>query len=148
MSTSPLIIDDKAILLFFSTLHCHFKYACASADCPNRRCIHRSVSIRRQLTTLKLCNWILHLDDASRTFRTLAKCLRRSTTLSHIKADGISVLDRPRKVRVEHLLLNTFLSALRRLRWLEIGLAGKRDEQIVAIGEAIMRMKGDEIDIK
>lgn len=101
----------------------------------------------RQLTTLKLCNWILHLDDAARTFRTLAKCLRHST-LNHIKADGVSVLDRPRKVRIEQLLLNTFLVALRRLRWLEISLAGKRDEQIVAIGESIMRMKCDEIDIK
>lgn len=100
-----------------------------------------------KLTTLKLCNWILHLDDAARTFRMLAKCLRHSP-LNHIKVDGVSVLDRPRKVRVEQLLLNTFLVALHRLRWLEISLAGKRDDQIVAIGESIMRMKCDEIDIK
>lgn len=101
----------------------------------------------RNLASLKLCNWILHLDDPARTFRTLLKYLRLSH-LSHIKVDGVSVLDRTRKVRVEHQFLDTFLRGVQRLRWLEISLAGKRDEQIVAIGQSITRMRCDEIDIK
>lgn len=103
--------------------------------------------VGRQLVTLKVCNWILHLDDANRTLRSLTRLLRRSG-LRHLKADGISVLDRPRKQRIEHRFLNSFLAAVRQLRWLEISLAGKRDEQIVACGEAMQRMQSDAIDIK
>lgn len=90
---------------------------------------------------------MLHLDEAARTLRSLGAMLRHSR-LRHIKADGVSVLDRVHQQRCEQLLLRTFLVALRELRWLEISLGGKRDEQIVAIGAAIVRMKADEIDIK
>lgn len=28
VAASPLIIDDKGLLLFFNILHCHFRYVC------------------------------------------------------------------------------------------------------------------------
>lgn len=99
------------------------------------------------LNTLKMCNWILHLDDSTKTLKTISKCLRNSP-LSHIKTDGISVLDRPKKTRIEPQFLHSLLSALQGLRWLGISLAGKKDEQIVAIGNSVLDLKGYEIDIR
>lgn len=99
------------------------------------------------LNTLKMCNWILHLDDAGKTLRTISKYLRNSP-LSHVKIDGISVLDRPKKTRIEPLFLHALLSSLPGLRWFGISLAGKKDEQIVAIGNSVLELRGYEIDIR
>lgn len=99
------------------------------------------------LNTLKMCNWILHLDDASKTLKTVSKALRNSP-LSHVKTDGISVMDRPKKIRIEPALLHTLLSSLSSLRWLGCSLAGKKDEQITAIGNAVLDIRGNEIDIR
>lgn len=99
------------------------------------------------LNTLKMCNWILHLDDASKTIKTIAKSLKNSP-LSHVKVDGISVMDLPKKTRIEPSFIHILLSSLSALRWLGISLAGKKDEQITAIGNAVLDIKGLEIDIR
>lgn len=99
------------------------------------------------LNTLKMCNWIFHLDDVSKTLKTISKYLRNSP-LSHVKTDGISVLDRSKKLRIEPQFLHTLLSSLAGLRWLGISLAGKKDEQIVAIGNSVLDLRGFEIDIR
>lgn len=99
------------------------------------------------LNTLKICNWILHLDDAAKTLKTISKYLRHSP-LSHLKTDGITIMDRPKKVKIEPQLLNTFLSSLGSLRWLGLSLAGKKEDQIIAIGNAILDIKGCELDIR
>lgn len=99
------------------------------------------------LNTLKMCNWILHLDDASKTFKSVSKSLRNSP-LSHVKTDGILVMDRPKKSRIEPQFMHMLLSSIGNLRWLSISLAGKKDEQITAIGNAVLDIKGYEIDIR
>jgi len=94
-----------------------------------------------------MCNWILHLDDATKTLKTIAKCFRNSP-LSHVKADAISVVDRPKKQRIEPQFLHVLLSSLPQLRWMGISLSGMSDEQITAIGSAVLDLKGHEIDIR
>lgn len=136
------------------------------------------------LNTLKMCNWIIHLDDATRTMKTISKALRNSP-LSHVKIDGISVLDRSKKTRIEPAFFHVLLSSLNSLRWFGCSLgmhsdsiilssfisfifvttykylhgrmfssvlilssAGKKDEQITAIGNAVLDIRGNEIDIR
>lgn len=99
------------------------------------------------LNTLKLCNWILHLDDASKTIKTISKALRNSP-LSHVKIDGISVLDRSKKARIEPAFFHMLLSSLNSLRWFGCSLAGKKEEQITAIGNSVLEIRGSEIDIR
>ena len=72
--------------------------------------------IHRLLNTLKICNWIIHLDDATKTFKAMAKALK-SSTISHIKIDGISVLDRNKKHRVEPQFLHALLSSVPLFVW-------------------------------
>lgn len=99
------------------------------------------------LNTLKLCNWILHLDDATKTLKTVSKYLRNSP-LSHLKTDGITIMDRPKKTKIEPQFLQMLLSSLSLLRWLGLSLAGKKEDQITAIGNAILDLKGSELDIR
>lgn len=99
------------------------------------------------LNTLKICNWILHLDDASKTIKTISKALRNSP-LSHVKIDGISVLDRSKKTRIEPVFFHMLLSSLNSLRWFGCSLAGKKDDQITSIGNAVLDIRGNEIDIR
>lgn len=94
-----------------------------------------------------MCNWVIHFDDAGKTLKLLSKCMRNSP-LSHLKLDGISVLDRPKKLRIESQLIHCFISSLPLLRWMGISLSGKKDDQITSIGNAVLDLKGYEIDIK
>ncbi|XP_055851155.1 uncharacterized protein LOC129915572 [Episyrphus balteatus] len=123
--SSPLILDDKCIVGFFQNLHSHFGL----------------------LNTLKICNWVVHFDDVSRTLKAISKCIRNSP-ISHLKVDGISVLDRPRKHRIESHFIHCFISSLPLLRWLGISLSGKKEDQITAMGNSVLDLKGYEIDIK
>lgn len=99
------------------------------------------------LNTLKMCNWIIHLDDATKTMKTVSKALRNSP-LSHVKIDGISVLDRSKKTRIEPAFFHMLLSSLNSLRWFGCSLTGKKDDQITAIGNAVLDIRGNEIDIR
>lgn len=72
----------------------------------------------------------------------------RNSPISHIKMDGISVLDRPKKQRSESNFVHCFISSLPQLRWMGISLAGKKEDHITAIGNAVLDLKGYEIDIK
>lgn len=104
-------------------------------------------SVRRLLNTLKICNWIIHLDDATKTFKAISKALK-SSTISHIKIDGISVLDRNKKHRVEPQFLQTLLSSVPMLRWISVSLSGVSEEQMSFIGNSIGDIKSNEIDIR
>lgn len=101
----------------------------------------------RLLNTLKICNWIIHLDDATKTFKAIGKALK-SSTISHIKIDGISVLDRNKKHRVEPQFLQTLLSSIPLLRWISVSLSGVSEEQMAFIGNSIGDIKSNEIDIR
>lgn len=101
----------------------------------------------RFLNTLKLCNWMLHLDDANRTLKLVSKYLQKSP-LHHVNIDGILVLDRPKKLRIEHHFIHALVSALPNLRWLGISLSGKKNEQIAAIAKSVRQLKGNVIDIR
>uniref|UniRef100_A0A1B0C9R3 NACHT domain-containing protein n=1 Tax=Lutzomyia longipalpis TaxID=7200 RepID=A0A1B0C9R3_LUTLO len=124
-TSPPLIMDDKCVITFFQTLHLQFSL----------------------LNTLKMCNWILHLDDAAKTLKTVSKSLRNSP-LSHIKVDGISVLDRVKKHRIEPQFMHTLFAGVPQLRWMGISLSGMREDQIAAIGAGVLDLKGNEIDIR
>lgn len=102
---------------------------------------------RRLLNTLKICNWIIHLDDATKTFKAISKALK-SSSISHIKIDGISVLDRNKKHRVEPQFLQTLLSSVPMLRWISVSLSGVSEEQMSFIGNSIGDIKSNEIDIR
>lgn len=90
---------------------------------------------------------MLHLDDANRTLKLISKYLKKCS-ISHVKIDGIMVLDRPRKLRIEQLLVRAFIKALPNLRWLGLSLTGKRNEQITSIGNSLRMIKGNVIDIR
>lgn len=107
----------------------------------------KNVFLFRMLNTLKICNWIIHLDDATKTFKGVTKALK-NCTISHIKIDGISVLDRNKKNRIEPQFMQTILTSLPMLRWISISLAGVSDEQMTFIGNSIGDMKSNEIDIR
>ncbi|XP_055617308.1 uncharacterized protein LOC129762793 [Toxorhynchites rutilus septentrionalis] len=124
-SSTPLILSDKDIIGFFTTLNANFS----------------------SLNTLKICNWILHVDDAVRTLKTISK-LFKSSPMSHVKVDGIIVLDRPKKQRIEGLFMHALLGSLPQLRWLGITVTGLSEEQIVAIGTYCADIRGMEIDIR
>ncbi|XP_053698530.1 uncharacterized protein LOC128745481 [Sabethes cyaneus] len=124
-SSTPLILSDKDITNFFSTLNSNFS----------------------SLNTLKICNWIIHLDDAQRTLKSVAKLFRLSP-ISHIKLDGILVLDRPKKLRIESLFMHAMLGSLPLLRWMGLTVTGLSEEQITAIGSYCADIRGMEIDIR
>ncbi|KAL5282564.1 hypothetical protein ACFFRR_005584 [Megaselia abdita] len=123
--SSPLVIDDKSIITFFQNIQSYFSL----------------------LNTLKICNWVIHFDDLNKTLKTISKCIRNSP-ISHLKLDGISVLDRPRKQRIDSQFIHILISSLPLLRWFGISLSGKKEDQINAIGSAIRDLRGHEIDIK
>lgn len=104
-------------------------------------------SFHSSLNTLKICNWIVHLDDVNRTLKSLSK-LFKSSPLSHVKLDGIIVLDRPKKQRIESMFMHALLGSLPQLRWLGITMAGMNDEQIAALGTYCADIRGMEIDIR
>lgn len=62
--------------------------------------------------------------------------------------DGISIMDLPKKNRIETTFIHTLISTLPVLRWTGLSLAGKKDDQITAIGNAVHDIKGYEIDIR
>ncbi|GAB0087497.1 NACHT domain-containing protein [Sergentomyia squamirostris] len=124
-TSTPLIMDDKCVITFFQCLHLHFGL----------------------LNTLKMCNWILHLDDATKTLKIVSKSLRNSP-LSHIKVDGISVLDRAKKHRIEPQFMHILFAGVPQLRWMGISLGGMREDQIAAVGAGVLDLKGNEIDIR
>lgn len=105
------------------------------------------LSFYRMLNTLKICNWIIHLDDATKTFKSISKAMK-SSTISHIKIDGISVLDRSKKHRIEPQFLQTILSSVPLLRWISVSLSGVSEEQMSFIGNSIGDIKSNEIDIR
>lgn len=124
-SAPPLILDDKSLITFFQQITQKFKL----------------------LNTLKICNWIIHLDDAARTFKAISKALK-SSTISHVKIDGVSVLDRVKKSRVEPQFLHCLLSSYPVLRWISVSLSGVSEEQMTFIGNSICDIKSNEIDIR
>ncbi|XP_053672008.1 uncharacterized protein LOC128722185 [Anopheles nili] len=124
-TATPLILSDKDLVGFFGTLNASFGH----------------------LNTLKMCNWIIHLDEAARTLKAMAKLLK-SSPLSHVKLDSIVVMDRPKKQRIEPQFLHAFLANLPLLRWLGITLHGLNDEQITTLGNYCGDMRGIEIDVR
>lgn len=87
------------------------------------------------------------MDEPSKTMKAIAKALKISP-LSHVKMDGISVMDLPKKNRIEASFIHAMLSSLPVLRWTGLSLAGKKDDQITAIGNAVRDIKGYEIDVR
>lgn len=65
-----------------------------------------------------------------------------------MKIDGISVLDRSKKHRVEPQFLQTLLSSVPMLRWISVSLSGVSEEQMSFIGNSIGDIKSNEIDIR
>ncbi|XP_058812360.1 uncharacterized protein LOC131676943 [Topomyia yanbarensis] len=124
-SSTPLILSDKDIIGFFATLNANFS----------------------SLNTLKICNWIIHLDDALRTLKAVSK-LFKSSPISHIKIDGIIVLDRPKKQRIESLFMHALLGSLPQLRWMGITVTGLSEAQITDIGSYCADIRGMEIDVR
>ncbi|XP_065074702.1 uncharacterized protein LOC135698583, partial [Ochlerotatus camptorhynchus] len=124
-TSNPSILSDKDIIGFFSTLNAHFS----------------------SLNTLKICNWIVHLDDVNRTLKAVSK-LFKSSPMSHVKVDGIIVLDRPKKQRIESQFMHALLASLPQLRWLGLTMAGMNEEQIAALGTYCADIRGMEIDIR
>lgn len=110
-------------------------------------CIFHNHHPDRLLNTLKICNWIIHLDDAARTFKAISKALK-SSTISHVKIDGVSVLDRAKKSRIEPQFLHCLLSSYPVLRWISVSLSGASEEQMTFIGNSIGDIKSNEIDIR
>lgn len=96
---------------------------------------------------MKICNWIVHLDDFSKTLKNISKSLR-SSTLSHIKIDGISILDRSKRFRAEPQFLHTLISSIPHLRWISVSLLGLNEDHIGSIGKSIRDIKSPEIDIR
>lgn len=90
---------------------------------------------------------MLHLDDAKRTLNQVSKYLKKCS-INHIKIDGILVLDRPKKLRIEQLFVHVLITALPNLRWLGLSLTGKRYQQITSIGNSLRLIKGNVIDIR
>lgn len=94
-----------------------------------------------------MCNWIIHLDEPSKTVKIVSKLLRISP-ISHIKLDGISVLDRTKKLKIENIFYHALFSSLPKLRWMGLSLTGMNEAQISSIGKCIYYFKGKEIDIR
>ncbi|XP_050087114.1 uncharacterized protein LOC126572104 [Anopheles aquasalis] len=124
-TSTPLILSDKDIVGFFHTLNNHFSH----------------------LNTLKMCNWIIHLDDAAKTLKSVAKLLK-SSPLSHLKLDNVVAMDRPKKQRIEPQFMHAFLANLPLLRWFGITLHGMNEDQITSLGNYCGDMRGMEIDVR
>lgn len=77
-----------------------------------------------------------------------ASKLFKSSPMSHVKIDGIIVLDRPKKQRIESQFMHALLGSLPQLRWLGITMAGMNEEQIAALGTYCADIRGMEIDIR
>lgn len=82
-----------------------------------------------------------------RSLKTVSKYLRKCS-ICHVKVDGIVVLDRSKKTKIENQFIRVLTTSLQKLRWLGISLAGKKDEQITATGKAISYFKSFEIDVR
>lgn len=89
----------------------------------------------------------MHLDDPVKTFKALVKVLRGSP-LSHVKLDGISVVDKAKKHRIESQFIATLISGLPSLRWMGMSLLGMTESQIATIGNALVELKENEIDLR
>jgi hypothetical protein len=87
------------------------------------------------------------LDDVSKTLKNIGKSLK-SSTLSHIKIDGISILDRSKRFRAEPQFLHMLISSIPQLRWISVSLSGLNEEHIGLIGKSIRDIKSSEIDIR
>uniref|UniRef100_A0A182FR32 NACHT domain-containing protein n=1 Tax=Anopheles albimanus TaxID=7167 RepID=A0A182FR32_ANOAL len=124
-TSTPLILSDKDIVGFFHTLNNHFSH----------------------LNTLKMCNWIIHLDEAAKTLKSVAKLLK-SSPLSHLKLDNVVAMDRPKKQRIEPQFMHAFLANLPLLRWFGITLHGMNEDQITSLGNYCGDMRGMEIDVR
>ncbi|XP_058055694.1 uncharacterized protein LOC131207102 [Anopheles bellator] len=124
-ASTPLILSDKDVVGFFHTLNSHFSH----------------------LNTLKMCNWIIHLDEAAKTLKAVAKLLK-SSPLSHLKLDNVVAMDRPKKQRIEPQVMHVFLANLPLLRWFGITLHGMSEEQITGLGSHCADMRGMEIDVR
>lgn len=94
-----------------------------------------------------MCNWVIHFDEMSKSLKCIGKAMRNSA-ISHLKLDGITILERPKKRRNEAAFLHCFITALPHLRWLGISLSGKKEDQVTAMGNAVVDLKGSEIEIK
>jgi hypothetical protein len=87
------------------------------------------------------------LEDTPKTLKLVAKSLKNST-LSHIKVDGISLLDKAKKTKMEYQLMHTILSSVPALRWMGASLAGMSEDHIVLFGNAISEIRGPELDMR
>lgn len=94
-----------------------------------------------------MCNWIIHLEDPVKAFKAISKAIRGSP-LSHIKVDLISVVDKTRKQRIESQLIATLISSLPSLRWLGLSLLGMTEAQILTVGNSLLELKSNEIDLR
>lgn len=142
--SSTFILDDKTITTFFHFLSAQCRFVDSMLlQSPN----HSYCSILRLLNTLKICNWILHLDESVRSLKTVSKYLRKCC-ICHVKVDGIVVLDRSKKTKIENQFIQVLTTSLQKLRWLGLSLAGKKDDQITATGKAISYFKSFEIDVR
>ena len=72
----------------------------------------------------------------------------RSSSLSHVKLDLISVVDKAKKQRIESQLIATLIAALPSLRWLGLSLLGMTEAQILTVGTALLELKSNEIDLR
>lgn len=87
------------------------------------------------------------MDESARSLKIVSKHLRKCC-ICHVKVDGIVVLDRSKKTKIENQFIQVLTTSLQKLRWLGISLAGKKDEQITATGKAISYFKSFEIDVR
>lgn len=164
-TSAPLILDDKQFIGFFQTLHSQFRYVLMFVFKWTFPLVFLFICYKQlhylfhvfitfnfleynsTLNTLKICNWIIHLDDAKKTLKTVSKAFKNSP-ISHIKMDGISIMDRPKKQHIVPQFMQILLTTLPQLRWMGITLAGMNDEQIQLIGSSLADFKGMEIDIR
>lgn len=94
-----------------------------------------------------MCNWIIHLDDPVKVLKGISKYIRTSP-LSHVKVDLISVVDKAKKQRIESQLIATLISSLPVLRWLGLSLLGMTEAQIMIVGNSLLDMKSNEMDLR
>lgn len=94
-----------------------------------------------------MCNWIIHLEDPVKALKAIAKSIR-SSPLSHIKVDLISVVDKAKKQRIESQLIATLISSLPSLRWLGLSLLGMTEAQILTVASSLLELKSNEIDLR
>lgn len=125
-SGSLLLIDDRILLQFFTSLASHF----------------------RALQSLRINFWRVSLDEAERTLRQVGKQLRNCPSLSYLRASGLLVTDSAKKCRAEHGLVQAFLANLQALAWLCLDGLELGEAQATSIGKCLReRFAGPSLEI-